>query len=54
MSTKEPIEREIADYDFAVRLKRNGDEPFNGAELSESVLACDWNSTEEDAVWANL
>ena len=63
MSTKELIEKEIADlpeplqrkvYDFTVRLKRNGDEPFNGAELSESVLARDWNSPEEDAAWANL
>jgi hypothetical protein len=25
---------------------------FNGAELSESVLARDWNS--EDAAWSNL
>jgi adenylyl- and sulfurtransferase ThiI len=63
VSTKELIEKEIADlpeqlqrkvYDFAVRLKRNEDEPFNGAELSESVLARDWNSPEEDAAWANL
>jgi len=63
VSTREFIEKEIADlpeqlqrkvYDFAVRLKRNGDDPFNGAELSESVLARDWNSPEEDAAWANL
>jgi len=27
---------------------------FNGAELSESVLARDWNSPEEEAVWSNL
>jgi hypothetical protein len=27
---------------------------FNGAELSESVLARDWNSPEEDATWLNL
>ncbi len=63
MSTRELIEKEIADlpeplqrklYDFAVRLRRNGDEPFNGPELSESVLARDWNSPEEDAAWANL
>jgi hypothetical protein len=27
---------------------------FNGAELSESVLARDWNSPEEDAAWSNL
>jgi hypothetical protein len=27
---------------------------FNGAEVSESVLARDWNSPEEDAAWSNL
>ena len=30
------------------------DEPFNGAELSESVLGRDWNSPEEDTAWSNL
>ena len=63
MSTRELIEKEIADlpeqlqrkvYDFAVRLKNNRDEPINGAVLSESVLARDWNSPEEDAAWQNL
>lgn len=64
MSTRELIEREIAAlpealqrrvYDFAVLLKKKaGDESFNGSELSESVLARDWNSPEEDAAWANL
>jgi hypothetical protein len=29
-------------------------EPFNGAELSESVLGRDWNSPQEDAAWSNL
>jgi len=29
-------------------------EPFNGAELSESVLAREWNSPEEDDAWSNL
>ena len=62
MSTRELIEREIAAlpgtlqrkvYDFAVLLKKNpGEESFNGAELSESVLARDWNSPEEDTAWA--
>ena len=28
------------------------DSAFNGAELSESVFARDWNS--EDAAWSNL
>ena len=27
---------------------------FNGAELSDSVLARDWNSPQEDAAWSNL
>jgi adenylyl- and sulfurtransferase ThiI len=64
MSTRESIDREVASlpeelqrkvYDFAIRLKRNArDEAFNGAELSESVLALDWNSPEEDAAWSNL
>jgi hypothetical protein len=27
---------------------------FNGAELSESVLARDWNTPEEDVAWSNL
>src|SRR5438874_1968134 len=58
MSTRELIDKEIASlpeelqrkvYDFAMRLKRNTrDEAFNGAELSESVLALDWNSPQED------
>jgi len=64
VSTRELIEKEIATlpeslqrqvYDFALRLKKSqDDESFNGAELSESVLARDWNSPEEDAAWANL
>jgi hypothetical protein len=29
-------------------------EAFNGAELSESVLGRDWNSSEEEAAWSNL
>jgi hypothetical protein len=64
MSTRDLIDKEVASlpeelqrkvYDFAIRLKRNArDEAFNGAELSESVLALDWNSPEEDAAWSNL
>jgi hypothetical protein len=30
------------------------DEPFNGAELSESVLGRDWNSPAEEVAWSNL
>jgi hypothetical protein len=64
MSTRELLEKEIATlpeplqrkvYEFAVRLKNQpDDESFNGAALSESVLARDWNSPEEDAAWQNL
>jgi hypothetical protein len=64
VSTRELIEKEIATlpeslqrqvYDFTLRLKKSrGDESFNGAESSESVLARDWNSPDEDAAWANL
>jgi hypothetical protein len=64
VSTRELLDKEVASlpeelqqkvYEFAMRLKRNArNEAFNGAELSESVLARDWNSTEEDAAWSNL
>ena len=64
MSTRQLIDEEIASlpeelqqkvYEFVMRLKRNArDEAFDGAELSESVLALDWNSPEEDAAWSNL
>jgi hypothetical protein len=64
VSTRELIDKEIATlpedlqqkvYEFAMRLKENArDESFNGAELSESVFARDWNSPEEDAAWSNL
>jgi hypothetical protein len=64
VSTRELIDKEIATlpeglqrkiYDFVLHLRKSrGDESFNGAELSESVLARDWNSPEEDAAWANL
>ncbi len=63
MSTRELIEKEVATlpedlqqkvYDFAMRLKQHARDEFNGAELSESILARDWNSPEEDAAWSNL
>ena len=64
MNTRELIDKEVASlpeelqrkvYDFVMRLKtRARDESFNGTELSESVLARDWNSPEEDAAWSNL
>ncbi len=52
-SLPEELQQKV--YDFAMRLKQHArDESFNGAELSESVLARDWNSPEEDAAWSNL
>ncbi len=64
MSTRELIEREVADlpeplqrevYDFArfLRQKRE-DEAFSGLLLSETALARDWNTPQEDAAWASL
>jgi hypothetical protein len=64
MSTRELIEKELDSlpeslqrevYDFArfLRLKAE-DEQFNGLLLSESALAKDWNTPDEDAAWANL
>jgi hypothetical protein len=46
MNTRDLIDKEEA--------SNARDETFNGAELSESVLARDWNSPEEDAAWSNL
>jgi hypothetical protein len=46
MNTPDPIDNEIASNDS------EENEPFNGAELSESVLGRDWNP--EDAAWSNL
>ncbi|MGE5214819.1 MAG: hypothetical protein ACM3NN_14145 [Nitrospirota bacterium] len=48
MNTPESDRQEIA---FDNSDQNTG---FNGAELSESVLARDWNSPEEDAAWSNL
>jgi hypothetical protein len=64
MSTRELIERELdvlsealqrEVYDFARFLRLKSDsEAFNGLLASESVLARDWDTPEEDAAWANL
>jgi len=43
--------QETSDKDAATNAR---EEPFNGAELSESVLGHDWNSPEEDSAWSNL
>jgi hypothetical protein len=50
---RESLQREV--YDFARFLRfRADEEQFNGLLLSESALAKDWNTPEEDAAWANL
>jgi hypothetical protein len=63
VSTKELIEREVTDlseplqrevFDFARFLRAKQDDSFNGLLLSETALARDWNTPEEDAAWANL
>lgn len=64
MSTQELIEKEVASlpenlqrevYDFARFLREKSENgSFNGLLLSESALSKDWNSSEEDAAWANL
>jgi len=64
MSTRELIEKEISAmpetlqrevYDFARFLRsKKEDGSFNGLLLSESALARDWNTPEEDAAWASL
>jgi hypothetical protein len=62
MSTQELISKEVENlpeslqrevYDF-VRFLREKSDRFNGLLLSESALAKDWESPEEDAAWANL
>lgn len=64
MSTRQLIEQELAKmperlqrevYDFARFLRRTkSDDAFDGLLLSESALAKDWNTSEEDAAWASL
>jgi hypothetical protein len=64
MNTRDLIEMEVANlpeslqrevYDFALFLRsKNDSTKFNGLLASESALAKDWNTPEEDAAWANL
>ena len=64
MSTQEMIEREVAAlpealqrevYEFVVFLRNNAQEQrFDGLALSESALAKDWSTADEDQAWANL
>lgn len=63
MSTQELISKEVENlpedlqrevYDFVRLLREKSDEGFNGLLLSQSTLAKDWDTPEEDAAWANL
>ena len=64
MSTRQLIEKEVAEmpealqrevYDFARFLRhKNENDAFDGLLLSETALAKDWNTPEEDAAWASL
>jgi len=49
----EPLRREVYDFACLLRLK-NEDQSFSGLLLSETALARDWDTPEEDAAWANL
>ena len=48
MNTRESNQKEMASNDS------DENAGFNGAQLSESVLGRDWNSSEEDSAWSNL
>jgi hypothetical protein len=64
MSTAQILKKEIEQapepilletLHFIRFLKSKGvDDTFNGLLLSESALAKDWNTPEEDKAWANL
>jgi hypothetical protein len=47
-------QRKVYEFAHALRLKAPAEDPFNGLLLSESALARDWNTPEEDAAWSNL
>ena len=49
----EELQREVYDFVCFLRMKADGD-TFNGLLVSESVLARDWDTPEEDAAWASL
>jgi hypothetical protein len=49
----ESLQREVYDFVRFLSLKA-AEENFTGLRLSESALAKDWNTPEEDAAWASL
>ena len=52
-SLSEPQQREVYDFARFLRVKTQ-DEHFDGLLASETVLARDWDTPEEDAAWASL
>ncbi len=49
----EALQREVYDFARFLRFQRE-DESFNGLLLSETALAKEWKTPEEDAAWASL
>ena len=49
----ENLQREVYEFAHALRLQ-SAEQGFDGLLLSESALARDWNTLEEDAAWASL
>jgi hypothetical protein len=49
----EPLRLEVYDFVRFLRMKADS-ESFNGLLASESALARDWLTPEEDEAWANL
>ena len=49
----EPLQREVYDFARFLRAKQE-DESFNGLLWSETALAKDWSTPEEDTAWASL
>ena len=52
-TTPEPILAEVFHYLQYLKSKQS-DDRFDGLAASESALAKDWLSPEEDAAWASL
>lgn len=48
----EPLQREVFNFARSLRIKKT--DSFDGLLLSETALAKDWNTPEEDAAWASL
>jgi hypothetical protein len=49
----ETLQRQVYEFVRSLRQQSSGDD-FNGLLASETVLARDWDSPEEDAAWQNL